>query len=577
MMAEPDGPLDVAVRRLMRRTQVASAGGGTGTSEELERAHFRQLDISNTSGDTLVTVRFPPGQYFDCDGFQWETKEFLVNSEQLLATGSAVFSHLLSRGARALARRQLDRHARSLPESVKFAIDLSPQTEGEDSAFLVTQMSLSQNVSDWWRYGPLMAKPASRRVSGHDDHCPNHFNTDTSDHDLVQHKTPWSNDSDLRTIDDVPYPNFRVIADYCPIRHRVAILRLLEAITSKRLLLNSAPRVVTMTAMAKALDCTNIVKDPVMMWLMADPGLDFVGVNPEDALKISWTLQLGPIARTAFIILVVEKAFETVGSSSGRDADKPKNRLAKRTLFGRARAPVTEEQDTCIQHAAQVLLQRTEDLWLRLNGPDVHQLLAITEWPAEYPDFCDGLTNCIHVAVARATEAGNGYVYLSHEIDEDRARYVPEADRPPTMEIYRGLLPQQALLTPIFWDNLAKITNNHHGFFDPIYESHLGEQDRYRVLDDYGSSSVIEFGVDRFFSQLANAFRKLYLTWRDAQPEIPYILRRGPLIFGRSEELVKFLPLWAGGLDDGTGGVYQSDIPDAVSGAPYRCWCRCRR
>jgi len=69
-MAGTEGLLDVAVRRLMRLNQVSGAESLMESPEEQDRQRLRRLDVTNTSGDTLITVEFPSGVYFDCDGFQ---------------------------------------------------------------------------------------------------------------------------------------------------------------------------------------------------------------------------------------------------------------------------------------------------------------------------------------------------------------------------------------------------------------------------------------------------------------------------------------------------------------------------
>lgn len=55
------------------------------------------------------------------------------------------------------------------------------------------------------------------------------------------------------------FPSFRKIPDYCPIRHRVAIMRVLHAINGNGLLLNSAARMWTVAQVAIHLEVTNVV------------------------------------------------------------------------------------------------------------------------------------------------------------------------------------------------------------------------------------------------------------------------------------------------------------------------------
>jgi hypothetical protein len=127
--------------------------------------------------------------------------------------------------------------------------------EGDESAYNVTQLSLSEGVRDWWRYYDI-CHVSRYLVSGHDDNCPHHIDIPVSGY-----KTPPGRGGSPAPIDldDLDYPEARKILDYCPIRHRAAILRLLMAICHGELVLNSAPRVATMSVIAKSLDCIRVV------------------------------------------------------------------------------------------------------------------------------------------------------------------------------------------------------------------------------------------------------------------------------------------------------------------------------
>lgn len=57
-------------------------------------------------------------------------------------------------------------------------------------------------------------------------------------------------------------PSWRQIDDYCPIRHRAAIVRVLRAINGHDLLLNSAPRMWTVAQVAIYLEIPQVVVSP---------------------------------------------------------------------------------------------------------------------------------------------------------------------------------------------------------------------------------------------------------------------------------------------------------------------------
>lgn len=92
-------------------------------------------------------------------------------------------------------------------------------------------------------------------MSGHDDLCRRHAEVPIECPKRVGHESglPWLDLADVRI------PASRMIDDYCPTRHRANIIRLILAIEGHDLVLNSAPRVFTLTAVANILDCTNVV------------------------------------------------------------------------------------------------------------------------------------------------------------------------------------------------------------------------------------------------------------------------------------------------------------------------------
>ncbi|KAI0428537.1 hypothetical protein F5Y09DRAFT_312646 [Xylaria sp. FL1042] len=528
-MADEKSPLDAAIDRLLlyndEKTSLADRQG-----EDYLR--LQRLGVANTSGDTLVIIRFPQGDYVDCSGRKWDSKEFLMDSKQLLATGSAVFAELLS----PKAQTQIRRHLSDDYKLRRYVLDLTPEMEGDGSASEVAQLSLSNGVIDWWR-SFFVSRVSKNLVSGHDDNCPYHF-----DEALIEDRA-WGNAHLMKEPIDIGQlepSRLRNILDYCPIRHRVAILRLLMAIRTGDLYLNSAPRLVTMAVVAKQFDCVRVVKDHALTWFMAEPNHNFLDINAEDAFKIAWILELSDVARVAFQVLVVERAIEIPNDKVAGSTNK--QRLS---MFGRPRGSVTEEQETCIQHAAQKLRQRAEDEWGRLRSDDINEYLGIKQWPKVSPDLCRRIRAWMHRVVWDAHTFNGGdqdLVMESH--DRNRARFVPSTELVPTKDIYKGLLPAQCILTCYFWKSFNTIANTR--WFPEV--SHL-----FQRLD--------------FCDEFADAVKSLRNKWDPPMLDVN-IERTGPLVLGLSGEEFKFLPLWAGGLDDGTGAVYQPDIPDAERGVP---------
>ncbi|KAJ2989142.1 hypothetical protein NUW58_g3618 [Xylaria curta] len=541
-MAEEDDPLATKIKQLLKVTAGDGNDGVAEMRERQDRQRLQELSIQSRLKDTLVT---------------WQSKEFLVASQQLLATGSSWFKAQLSPDAQAQTKRRFDHVFKSHP-LIKYVLDLTPPIEGDDSAYLVAQLSLSDGVRDWWR--SYCNSPVSKSlVFGHDDVCPGHFDLVLSGAEGCERDTygrPPIYASELE------YPIPRKIADYCPIRHRAAILRLLMAIDHEDLVLNSAPRTVNMVVIAKYFDCVQVVRDSVLTWFTTNPNQNFIQVNTEDALWMSWILELRDVARVAFRLLVVERTIEMSCRSRAGSTKKP-----ERSVLGRRYGRVTDEQETCIQHAAQKLAQRAEDLWAGLISDDVNTYLGITQWPTSNPYLCRILLRYIHRIVKNALMIDSERDCITKKYDFERARYVPTAGFVSTKDVCSTLSGPQQILTCDFWRRFGELASFPEGLDEHVVDESVLV---YPPPNDTGlgaGSSLIKFDRSTFHAEFLAAVLDLHDKWACCELEIQVPVQ-SLCILSLSDEEFKFLPLWAGGLDDGTGRVYQSEIPDADRGVP---------
>ncbi|KAI0203806.1 hypothetical protein F4808DRAFT_415940 [Astrocystis sublimbata] len=527
------------------------------------RRQLQQLDISNTSGNTLVIVKFPPGTFIDCDGYMWKTKEFFMDSRKLLATGSSLFKALLSPEVQAQTRRHLGYDEKTYPQA-EFVLDLTPPNEGLVAGGLISQLSLSRGVRDWWMSYYISHVP-NFIVSGHDDVCPRHF-------DLVLFRSNSEHHLDKPSgVADLEFSEPRNTDDYCPIRHRAAVLRLLMCIEGGDLVLDSAPRTATMIIIAKYFDCIDLVKDSVFTWFMSEPNQEFILVNAEDALWMGWKLRLRAVTRMAFRVLVVERAFENYTNKVATH-----NRTRDSSPLGRIRGSVADEQETYIEHAAQKLLQRSTNSYAQLLSNQSHKLLGIKEWPSSHPTLCHKLHTYIQRLVQDATITTNVAMAISIEpiledYDVSRARYVPKVQPQSTKEIYMGLSPHQYVLTRAFWRRLDQLACDSARLFREIEyaATTLPQPTPYPWMETSNTGAQMAVSLfDRaaFHRDFVLCVRKLGDQWSgydDLEIRVP---KTSFLILGLSDDETNYLPLWAGGLDDGTGTIFQPEIPDAQRG-----------
>ncbi|KAI1465873.1 uncharacterized protein F4812DRAFT_437914, partial [Daldinia caldariorum] len=569
--------------------------------EKSDLTRLLHVHVECASGDTLVIVDFPSG-YLSCGREEWTQKRFLVHSEKLLATGSKVFANLLSpaKQARLLKRVRLTGET-ALP---KFVIDLTPSFEGDDLAAQLMELSLPPGVTDWW-----MSKErldiSQYLVSGHDDHCPCHDEVALDCRKKSTYTQPerpriFLPDIDL---DDIEPSESRAIDDYCPIRHRVNIIRLLLAIEGFDLVLNSAPRVYTLTVIANILDCTSVIRDSVYMWLLTEPNSEFIDINTEIAFKIAWTLKIDSITKAAFRILVVERALDTL-------ATQPRAQEDRYTVFGRPRVDLPDDLQTIVQYAAQKLADRVHQTLAKLKSDQFYNTFKISEYqkfmeaggviraalsntdpspdnslPTSEPDgirdqlltelldsfltLFTSLQEYKDLVLERAMCAITGY-HHDNDYDRDRQCYVEGSRRTAGYRITEKFSEAQHLLTPWFWEHLASYAADKEGqcYPDRFLAQYVSDFNNNGVKATsylYKSGSRENFRLEEFRAELHQALVGLWSSWTKREFEVP-LTRTGHIVLGLTEDELQYLPLWAGGLNDGSGGVFQSAVPDADLG-----------
>ncbi|KAI1852032.1 hypothetical protein JX266_002885 [Neoarthrinium moseri] len=573
-------------------------------------------------GDTLVIIDFPAVTSFrnpvSCCAARWGKMDFRIDSKKLIRSGSSVLANLLSDS---MQRRFLRRHGltrETLPENVRYVVDLTPPSEGEESAFLVADLYLPSAVVDWW-----MAKDrlgvSWYLVCGHDDKCNDHgkvVNDCAKVAGWVSAARPEAEDTESGDpniyripleLPEIELSPTRQIEHYCPIRHRVAIIRLLLHVKGEHLVLNSAPRVYTAVGVAKALDLTRTISSSVRAWLEDGRNSSFVDINPEIAMKMAWDLQLSDVVRTAMRIIVVERALEG-GTKVGRT-----------TLFGRPRGDLPDDINNVIEHATDNLRTRVKEAanalchtgaydWLKVPAWQIlkqigDSLPTIFSFPAlqqtayqlqslrrHYKKIVACLLEYINKAVLGSLKA------VPHPervkiIDNNRLAFLQRGYASlagaTITDIIGSMSNEQRLLTRAFWARLKEETGDFKSFrnycTEPYFSLRQDGADLDQFIDEVNSALAngllphlnaqfptgISINAAKFHNQLAKSVQKSFDAWAPWDNQLEFrIMRTEHLALGLSEDEMKFLPLWAGGLDDGSGGVFdETTIPDTDMGA----------
>ncbi len=223
-----------------------------------------------------------------------------MHSSRLLATGSKIFAKLLSptNQYRMLRKKKL---VGNLPTSIKYVLDLTPPDEGDEAVQLTSELSCSLGVRLW--YTAAQRCGISHNLVGGEDEImdprnvtsygvpiagamPNVPEIDTSSHGSISDQdvndnppsSSWESleskrqkreiaDAVRMSLEELSKSKAKTagkidilnVPDYCPIRHRAGIGRLLRVLEGKDPGLDSAPKVWTLFVLAKYFDCTAAV------------------------------------------------------------------------------------------------------------------------------------------------------------------------------------------------------------------------------------------------------------------------------------------------------------------------------
>ncbi|ORY65370.1 uncharacterized protein BCR38DRAFT_196132 [Pseudomassariella vexata] len=617
---KPLSPLEARIQLLARgQEHVRSSHSQLQSLEAIDLMLLETVNARLTVGDTLMFMEFPKN-YRNCNCHEWVSTKFLMHKKNLDKTGSAFLEELLSPRKQKSTLHRLHLTEADLPPGVDYIINLTPASEGDDVASQLVDLSLPTSVSEWWQSKERFY--VSRfRVSGHDDNCVDHLAiplnctkmptwfapTDNSERRWEQWGEPWdrpvSQDIPTVDLDDLLPSPARSIEDYCPIRHRVNILRLFLAIEGYLpLCLNSAPRVHTITAIAKYFECTSVVRDAVAVWLLAEPNTLFTEFHPEAAMQIAWTLHIYDVTRVAFRIIVVEKAIEALANDSAPNH----RRNPTATVFGRTCVELPDDLQNAVQHASMELVDRTKETWDLLTSDHLFSDLGIPEWAklkvlghkigailpsdsgnsnpragaaldSSRPDavkrtreafiaLADALNHWWKTVLFRA-EATTGHDHHFELVDEARSCYVPRSTMVHYNVIYQRFNGPQRLLLRRPWELLRQLVGKTSLHKSPLVsELYVQLRQNEHLFPDLDSTDLDDmFSIGQFHSELIQLLERQFISPQlSVDVELP--LKKTPhLNLNLNEKEMSFLPLWAEGLDDGRGNVYEH----ASSANPY--------
>ncbi|KAL2822960.1 hypothetical protein BJX63DRAFT_2538 [Aspergillus granulosus] len=504
-----------------------------------------------------------------------------VHSQKLLETGSPFFQKLFEPRAQ---ERNIRRRG-GLPEGIKYMIDLTPPSTEEDAVLHLTQLSCPLGIRNWANLSgrwdlPSTCVAGNDRFSGED------------------HQGP--------------------LPDYSPSRHHAGIIHILQVLEDINPQLDTPCKLWTFFALAKLYEIATMpqISVRVAAWVYESTNARLIELHPEITYQLAKGIQCNHLLADSFSLLVGEEALLLL-----RSAGAPGPKRQQNTVHGRQQELLDDDDVQRVQYAGEsflgYILQRFADLagsempWLN----DSISYQTVVRFKPRNPEeaiVVSDLISCLKDFV-RATIWGvlsqSRTAWLTKKPRHDNAGVYPIIDH---SDVYFSSSFVERLTTRTFWQQLidtslaegdaqmvgisnrgyslahlceyigGPLRDQGEAIVRTVTPSELNRKaDRFNeilnplefgdpvgsIQDSFPDRDLEKFfgGTEPYFSVRAFIGEAHYYIQAYARrmvnsnrPEMGYELT--DTLTCLTDKETRYLPLWAGGCDDGTGGVY-SDQP----------------
>ncbi|KAF5856033.1 hypothetical protein ETB97_007998 [Aspergillus alliaceus] len=540
-----------------------------------------------------------------------------ICSQKLLDTGSTYFKDLfLPRAqARTISRRGLEG---KLTNGIKYVIDLTPPTVEEDAVIFLTELSCPLGIRNWAQSSPAWCSLPSALVGGQDEV------------ELPEGKVE-SPSASGNTRSNAPGRKPGLPLEYSVIRHRRGIEHIIYALEGFTPELDTPCKFWTFFALARVFGVATApkIRSLVLSWLYDPTNVQLIEHHPEIAYKIGCGIQCDYLCRDSFSVLVGEEALFLLAYSDKQPLPgKPQwtfhGRLREPLLDDDELQRIEYASKSFMEHVIDRFLRLagSEMHWL-LELPTFQELLNFT--PETYMEniyMFELISTCkeyVRAHIVQWVERGNGIwlpVTGSNKDNNPSAHYkyayssMRYPERILCRTFWKNLMNEQFTgsefpdIDEFFWnpsvaslgdwlptfrahdnatikrvtrDNLCEIVYKFNslvgGSKDEKLNYHPHAASPWVMEENYDPSTWLSnlfaqrkglFDLDSFISEVRSYVTKYASDMFD--------LGRGSIektdtVTCLTENEFKYLPLWAGGNDDGTGGVFMDqDIPILETG-----------
>ncbi|KAL1860790.1 hypothetical protein Plec18167_008561 [Paecilomyces lecythidis] len=533
-----------------------------------------------------------------------------VRSKSLLKTESSYFKDLFEprRQARVLRNRGLPE---GLPEGIHYVLDLTPALQDDEAMVYLTGLSCPKGVRKWGRNQERFDLPIDY-VGGQEDmevQPTTHSSSNRSPTFLcasggkpacIVSRDGVSTEQNGAAVQEA---DACLPLEYSPLRHRSCIERILHALEGLDPKLDTAPKWWTFFALAKIM---SLEKEPdicnhILSWIYASNNELFIELNPEVSYRVACGIRSDSLCRETFAILVGEEALLLLAGSKKSTPKTP-----PKTLHGREREDLGDEELQRIEYASKNFMERILASFVELVGTSMTWVLELDEYQ-RFVSTTSGLVDAHTIScftfILKKFIRGRIYSILiahrsTYAARSRQLRKTPWGDypQPEYWETYSNLMGLERVFSRTFWQSLL---HEHLSGEYLLYGPHSSIADLGRHLpalkdqedavcglvsmDELNLAATIVnaggrgYPIDGTVYQLdmskciaqANEYIRGFAR---RMLQSPHSVNCAPLelvdiLTCLTDEEYRYLPLWAGGNDDGTGGVFSDhNIPIVEQG-----------
>ncbi|KAL4973283.1 hypothetical protein BDW66DRAFT_168772 [Aspergillus desertorum] len=491
-----------------------------------------------------------------------------IHSWKLLESGSP---YLQAQFEQQTQERNIKRRG-GIADGIKYIIDLTPPLTEDEALLTISELSCPLGIRTWAYSQPQWNLP--RNLVGGSE----------APGDVIDQSG--------------------CLAEYSPERHRAGIVQILRVLEGLSTELDTPCKLWTFFAVARLYGLATMpdISVRVASWVYEGNNRRLIEIHPEITYRLGKGIQCAHLMRDSYCVLVGEEALRLV-----RDSRVPApQKRQKTTVHGRQRGLLDDEDEQRVQYAGESLLMR----WLH-QSEMFQNVLAYNPNTPHALETKENLISCLKYFVRTSI-----IVVLSQEkATKLLMRVFQPAETYPTTDfpnVYNTLSLTERIMSRTFWTLLSDTRLTEHdgsanvavpwdislaslgGGFGAFRDQHdaiirsVTKSELYsRVIafnrllintnlepwperrqrkyfgteyDELMYGPDGSFSIDLFLEQVyyhRRAFIKK--IFRLGQDEMKYVI--ADTITSLSEQQYRFLPLWAGGCDDGTGGVYADQIP----------------